>query len=81
MIERLYDLAIETRALYRAGAISRKEAKDRISPYEEYYNQKVKGGYPMEYFEIMDTNLAELREWEEFEADMASNPFEDPWLA
>ena len=41
MQERLYDLAIETRALYRAGAISRKEARERIIPYEEYYNKKV----------------------------------------
>lgn len=35
----------------------------------------------IEYFEIMDTNYAELREWEDFEADMATNPYDDPWLA
>lgn len=35
----------------------------------------------IEYFEIMDTNYAELREWDDFEADMATNPYGDPWLA
>ena len=31
----------------------------------------------MEYFEIMDTNLTELQEWLDFEADMATNPYDD----
>ena len=34
----------------------------------------------MEYFEIMDTNLTELADWEAFEADMATNPYDDPFL-
>ena len=29
----------------------------------------------MEYFEIMDTNLTELQEWLDFEADMATDPY------
>lgn len=29
----------------------------------------------MEYFEIMDTNLTELAEWLDFEADMATDPY------
>ena len=34
----------------------------------------------MEYFEIMDTNLTELAEWLDFEADMATNPYDDPFF-
>lgn len=30
----------------------------------------------MEYFEIMDTNLTELQEWLDFEADMATHPYD-----
>jgi hypothetical protein len=30
----------------------------------------------MEYFEIMDTNLCEVQEWLDFEADLAEG---DPW--
>ena len=29
----------------------------------------------MEYFEIMDTNLTEVQEWLDFEADMATHPY------
>lgn len=32
----------------------------------------------MEYFEAMDTAMTEVREWEDYEADMATNPFDDP---
>ena len=47
-----------------------------------YYNQ-IGEGKPtkperkkkMEYFEIMDTNLTELAEWLDFEADMATDPY------
>ena len=30
----------------------------------------------MEYFEIMDTNLTEVQEWFDFEADMATHPYD-----
>lgn len=30
----------------------------------------------MEYFEIMDTNMCEVLEWLDFEADLAES---DPW--
>lgn len=30
----------------------------------------------MEWFEIMDTCMTEVAEWEEFEADMATNPWD-----
>lgn len=33
----------------------------------------------MEHFEYMDTILTEYREWLEFEADMAENPYNDQW--
>lgn len=32
----------------------------------------------MEYFEYMDTMMTEVRNWEEYEADMETNPFDDP---
>ena len=35
----------------------------------------------MELFEIMDTFMTQVLEWEEFEADMATNPFNNPALA
>lgn len=32
----------------------------------------------MEYFEMMDTFMCEVREWADFEADLAeSNPWDD----
>ena len=31
----------------------------------------------MEYFEAMDTAMTEVREWEDYEADMATNPYSD----
>lgn len=34
----------------------------------------------IEYFEMMDTFMTEMQEWEDFEADMATNPYDDPWL-
>ena len=34
----------------------------------------------MERFEWMDTCMCEVAAWEEFEADMATNPYNDPWL-
>ena len=37
--------------------------------------------YTMEYFEMMNTNLCEMAEWLDFEADMATNPFDDPLFA
>ena len=36
----LYNKAIETKRLYNTGVITRKEAKEMIKYYEEYYNQK-----------------------------------------
>jgi len=30
----------------------------------------------MEYFEMMDTDMCEVREWLDFEADLAES---DPW--
>lgn len=30
----------------------------------------------MEQFEIMDTYMTEVAEWEDFEADMATNPWD-----
>lgn len=34
--------------------------------------------YSMEYFEVMEQNLEDLREWEDFEADLAEdNPWDD----
>ena len=37
--------------------------------------------YTMEYFEMMNTNLCEMAEWLDYEADMATNPYNDPWLS
>lgn len=34
----------------------------------------------MEYFEIIGDILEEVREWEDFKADMETNPYDDPWL-
>lgn len=34
----------------------------------------------IEYFEYMDTCLSELAEWDDYEADMATNPYDDPWF-
>ena len=31
----------------------------------------------MEYFEIMDTNFAEIAAWEAFEEDYKTNPWSD----
>ncbi len=31
----------------------------------------------MEHFEWMDTMMTDLLEWEDFEADMATNPYSD----
>lgn len=36
----LIRLAQEIKCLYNMGEISRAEAKERIKPYEEYYNNK-----------------------------------------
>lgn len=34
----------------------------------------------MEYFEYMDTMMTEVRDWEEYEADMATDPYdEEEW--
>lgn len=37
----LYEKAQQVRLLYRAGLITREEAKEQIKPYEDYYNSKV----------------------------------------
>ena len=37
----LYEQALQTKALYRSGKISREEAKEQIKPYEDFYNAKV----------------------------------------
>lgn len=34
----------------------------------------------MEMMEIWGDAMDEVREWEDFEADMATNPYDDPWL-
>ena len=34
----------------------------------------------MEKFEIMGDALDELADWAAFEADMATNPYDDPFL-
>jgi hypothetical protein len=54
-----------------------------MRPVVLYYNQKGEGKptkperkKKMEYFEIMDTNLTELQEWLDFEADMATHPYD-----
>lgn len=39
MNNELYELAQEVRALYRAGFISREEAKKRIKPYQEHFDK------------------------------------------
>lgn len=36
----LYEKAMETRYLYRAGLITREEAGKLLKPYEEYYNSR-----------------------------------------
>lgn len=35
-------MAMETKILYKNGIITREEAKEKIKPYEEYYNNKMK---------------------------------------
>ena len=37
--------------------------------------------YNMEQFEIMADAMEEFQEWEDFEADMATNPYDDPQFA
>ena len=32
----------------------------------------------MERFEMMDTMMTEVAEWMDYEADMETNPFDDP---
>ena len=34
----------------------------------------------IEMMEIWGDAMDEIREWEDFEADMATNPYDDPWL-
>ena len=34
--------------------------------------------YSIEYYEIRSDWMEELHEWEDFEADMATNPYDDP---
>ena len=34
----------------------------------------------IEYFEIIGDAMDDLREWEDYEADMETNPFDDPWF-
>jgi len=36
----LYMNALDARAMYRAGIITREEAKEKIKPYAEFYNEK-----------------------------------------
>jgi hypothetical protein len=38
----LYQKALDTRCLYRAGKITREEAKEQIQPYADFYNETVK---------------------------------------
>ena len=33
-----------------------------------------------EYYEIMGDAIEDVQEWEDYEADMATNPYDDPWL-
>lgn len=42
MKEELKREAEEIRTLYNSGVITREEAKKRIKPYAEYYNQRAK---------------------------------------
>jgi len=35
--------------------------------------------YAMEYYEIRSDLMEELQEWMDFEADMTTNPYDDPW--
>lgn len=37
--QELYEKAIRTRDMYRAGLISREQAKKELQPYAEYFNQ------------------------------------------
>jgi hypothetical protein len=36
--------------------------------------------YNADWFEIIGDAMDEVQEWEDFEADMATNPYDDPWL-
>ena len=40
MNDELRDMAMETRDLYRVGAITQAEAKRRLAPYIEYFNKR-----------------------------------------
>lgn len=45
-----------------------------------YYNirkrkEATKMAYSIEYYEIMGDAMDEVREWEDFEADMATDPY------
>lgn len=42
MNNELYQKALDTRFLYRAGKITREEAMEQMQPYVEYYNMTVK---------------------------------------
>lgn len=37
----------------------------------------MKGDTTMEHFEYMNTMMDEVREWEEFETDMTTDPYDD----
>jgi hypothetical protein len=34
--------------------------------------------YGIEYFEMVDTFMSEVQEWEDYLADMETNPYDDP---
>lgn len=42
MNEKLLNQAMETKALYKMGIITRDEAKRLIKPYADYFNEKSK---------------------------------------
>lgn len=50
-----------------------RQLRELINPFK----QRKRETMSIEYFEIMGDNLEDLREWAEYEADMATDPFQD----
>ena len=34
-----------------------------------------------DYWELHEAEWEAAKEWQDFEADMATNPYDDPWLS
>ena len=54
--------------------------KSRPMCYYNYRKRKEAAKMAKDMLEVWGDAMEDLRDWENFEADMATNPFDDPWL-